>query len=230
MIDALAASWAERRVPMTKPLFDTIAIIGPGLIGSSIMRAARATAPCARSWPPRARPRRGRAWPSLASPTEWWRPTREAVEGADLVIVCVPVGACGAVAKEIGPASQARRDRVRCGLGEGLGGARHGPASAEQRAFRAGPSGRRHRAFRSRCRLCRAVRKPLVHPDAARGHRPAGGGPARRVLASARRQGRDYDARAPRPRARHHQPHAASDRLQHRRHRRRRGAGHRNPR
>ena len=27
----------------------------------------------------------------------------EAVEGADLVIVCVPVGACGAVAKEIGP-------------------------------------------------------------------------------------------------------------------------------
>ena len=27
---------------MTKPLFDTLAIIGPGLIGSSIMRAARA--------------------------------------------------------------------------------------------------------------------------------------------------------------------------------------------
>ena len=27
----------------------------------------------------------------------------EAVEGADLVIVCVPVGVCGAVAKEIGP-------------------------------------------------------------------------------------------------------------------------------
>ena len=27
---------------MSKPLFDTIAIIGPGLIGSSIMRAARA--------------------------------------------------------------------------------------------------------------------------------------------------------------------------------------------
>ena len=26
-----------------------------------------------------------------------------AVEGADLVIVCIPVGACGAVAKEIGP-------------------------------------------------------------------------------------------------------------------------------
>ena len=27
----------------------------------------------------------------------------EAVEGADLVIVCIPVGACGAVAQEIGP-------------------------------------------------------------------------------------------------------------------------------
>ena len=44
VLEALAAfmgaqSSARR---MTKPLFDTLAIIGPGLIGSSIMRAARA--------------------------------------------------------------------------------------------------------------------------------------------------------------------------------------------
>ncbi len=39
-IDALSEFMG--RSAMTKPLFDTLAIIGPGLIGSSIMRAARA--------------------------------------------------------------------------------------------------------------------------------------------------------------------------------------------
>ena len=41
--------------------------------------------------------------------------------GADLVILCVPVGACGEVAQEIAPASEAGRDRLRCRLGQGLG-------------------------------------------------------------------------------------------------------------
>ena len=45
----------------------------------------------------------------------------EAVRGADLVILCVPVGACGAVAEEIGAAPAAGRDRDRCRLGEGRG-------------------------------------------------------------------------------------------------------------
>ena len=44
-----------------------------------------------------------------------------AVAGADLVIVCVPVGACGAVAAEDRPASDARRDRLRRRLGQRRG-------------------------------------------------------------------------------------------------------------
>ena len=54
---------------------------------------------------------------------------------------------------------------------------------------------------------------------------PDGGRDAARVLGGARRQGRDHDAGSSRPRARDHQPSAASDRLHHRRHRRRTGAG-----
>ena len=88
---------------MSKPLFDTIAIVGPGLIGSSIMRAARAHGAVreivASSRSPETRQRvveLGIADKVVATNTE-------AVEGADLVIVCVPVGVCGAVAEEIAP-------------------------------------------------------------------------------------------------------------------------------
>ena len=56
----------------------------------------------------------------------------EAVEGADLVIVCVPVGICGAVAEGDRPASQGRRHGFGCGLGKGLDRSRHGPASARR--------------------------------------------------------------------------------------------------
>ena len=94
-------------------------------------------------------------------------------------------------------------------------------ASSEGRPFRAGASRRRHGIFRARRRLRRALRQPLVHPDAAAGDRPASGREAARFLAAAGRQCRDDGRRAPRPGARHHQPRAASHRLQHRRHRRR---------
>ena len=106
----------------------------------------------------------------------------EAVKDADLVILCIPVGACGPVAQEIAPSPQAGRDRLRRRLGQGRGGAGHGAASAGQRAFRAGASGRRHRAFRSRFRLRRTVHQPLVHPDAARRHRSGRGRKTARVL------------------------------------------------
>ena len=89
------------------------------------------------------------------------------------------------------PASEARRDRLRRRLGQGLGHARHGPAPAGGRAFRPGASGRRHRAFRPRLGLRRIVRQPLVHPDAAAECGPGRGRAAHRVLAQARRQCRD---------------------------------------
>ena len=52
------------------------------------------------------------------------RPTpraAEAVKGADLVILCAPVGAYGAIAAEIGPHLEARRDPDRRRLGQGRG-------------------------------------------------------------------------------------------------------------
>jgi cyclohexadieny/prephenate dehydrogenase len=88
---------------MTEPLFDTIAIVGLGLIGSSIARAARARG-AVRSIVATARSQETRKRVvELGIADKVVETNEEAVEGADLVIVCVPVGVCGAVAKEIGP-------------------------------------------------------------------------------------------------------------------------------
>src|SRR5919108_2147585 len=86
-----------------KPLFNRLALIGVGLIGSSIARAARAQgvvrsiAATAKS----AATRRRVAELGLADQVV--ETNAAAIEGADLVIVCVPVGACAAIAAEIGP-------------------------------------------------------------------------------------------------------------------------------
>ena len=90
---------------MTKsaPLFNRLALIGVGLIGSSIARAARAQGAVreivasARS----AATRRRVAELGLADQVV--ETNAAAVAGADLVIVCAPVGVCGEIAKEIAP-------------------------------------------------------------------------------------------------------------------------------
>jgi cyclohexadieny/prephenate dehydrogenase len=88
---------------MSEPLFDTLAIIGPGLIGSSIMRAAReqgavrTIVTCSRS------PETRQRVTELGIADKVVETNAQAVEGADLVIVCVPVGVCGTVAEEIAP-------------------------------------------------------------------------------------------------------------------------------
>ncbi|MBN8957360.1 MAG: prephenate/arogenate dehydrogenase family protein [Rhizobiales bacterium] len=85
------------------PIFKRLALIGTGLIGGSIARAARAQSAAgsivatARSAATRQRVR------ELGFADEVAETNVDAVKGADLVIVCVPVGACGAVAEEIGP-------------------------------------------------------------------------------------------------------------------------------
>jgi cyclohexadieny/prephenate dehydrogenase len=84
------------------PIFDRLALIGVGLIGSSIARAARAQG-AARSIVASARSaatRRRVAELGLADQVV--ESSGAAVDGADLVIVSVPVGACGAVAAQIG--------------------------------------------------------------------------------------------------------------------------------
>ena len=86
-----------------KPLFNRLALIGTGLIGGSIARAARAQA-AVRSIAATARSAATRKRVAeLGFADQVMETNAAAVEGADLVIVCVPVGVCGAVAKEIGP-------------------------------------------------------------------------------------------------------------------------------
>src|SRR5262245_1816265 len=85
------------------PLFNRLALIGVGLIGSSIARAARATGAAktivatARSPATRARVA------ELKLADQVVETNAQAVAGADLVIMCIPVGACGDAAREIGP-------------------------------------------------------------------------------------------------------------------------------
>jgi cyclohexadieny/prephenate dehydrogenase len=84
--------------------FERVAIIGLGLIGGSIGLAVRAylpgTATAGYDSDPAVRARAEER--RLAD--EIWDTPAEAVKGADLVILCVPVGAMGEVAREIAPA------------------------------------------------------------------------------------------------------------------------------
>jgi cyclohexadieny/prephenate dehydrogenase len=88
---------------MRKPLFERVALIGIGLIGSSISHAlrrgglARRIVGCARSEATRATALRlGLVEAAFADPAE-------AVAGADLVVLCVPVGAYAQISREIAP-------------------------------------------------------------------------------------------------------------------------------
>jgi cyclohexadieny/prephenate dehydrogenase len=85
------------------PLFQRVALIGFGLIGGSIARGARAQGlageivATARSAKTRARVL------ELGIADRVVDSNAEAVKDADLVILCIPVGACGDVAQEIAP-------------------------------------------------------------------------------------------------------------------------------
>lgn len=86
-----------------EPLFARVALIGFGLIGGSIARAARLQGlageivTTARSAATRARVL------ELGIVDRVVETNAEAVKDADLVILCIPVGTCGPVAQEIGP-------------------------------------------------------------------------------------------------------------------------------
>ncbi len=89
--------------PRATPLFGRVALIGLGLIGSSIARAARhlhlagTIVAIDRSEETLARVR------ELGLADEVTADAAAGVRGADLVILCVPVGACGAVAEAMRP-------------------------------------------------------------------------------------------------------------------------------
>ncbi len=94
----------------TAPLFERVALIGFGLIGGSIARAAREQGlaneivATARSAKTRARIQ------ELGLVDRVVDSNAEAAKGADLVILCIPVGACGTVAQEI--AADLRPDAI----------------------------------------------------------------------------------------------------------------------
>ena len=86
---------------MSGPMFEKIALIGIGLIGSSISHAVRrgnlatSIVGSARTAETVATAKR------LGLIDEGYASAREAATGADLVILCVPVGLCGPIAQEI---------------------------------------------------------------------------------------------------------------------------------
>ena len=86
----------------TKPLFDRLALIGVGLIGSSIARAAR-TQGAVRTIVATARTSQTRERVAeLGFADQVAETNAAAAEGADLVILSIPVGQSGMVAEEIG--------------------------------------------------------------------------------------------------------------------------------
>jgi len=90
---------------VSKPatLFNRLALIGVGLIGSSIARAAKAQGAAGSIVATARSPQTRRRIAELGLADQVVETNSAAVEGADLVIVSIPVGACGAVAKQIGP-------------------------------------------------------------------------------------------------------------------------------
>jgi cyclohexadieny/prephenate dehydrogenase len=89
---------------VTQPLYPVLTVIGCGLIGSSILRAAKAQGlagrliVCDRDPAVRARAK------ELGLADEVLEDSREGAAEADLVVISAPVGAIGAVAREIAPA------------------------------------------------------------------------------------------------------------------------------
>jgi cyclohexadieny/prephenate dehydrogenase len=85
------------------PLFKKVALIGFGLIGGSIARAAKAQGLAGEIVTTARSPKTRERVKELGIVDHVFETNAEAVKDADLVILCIPVGACGAVAQEIGP-------------------------------------------------------------------------------------------------------------------------------
>ena len=89
---------------MPEPLVDTLALIGIGLIGSSIARVAKREGLARHIVVQTRRPETLARAEELGLGDRYTTDPAEAVRDADLVIACVPVGASEQVARAIGPA------------------------------------------------------------------------------------------------------------------------------
>jgi cyclohexadieny/prephenate dehydrogenase len=90
-------------VAQPTPLFNRLALIGVGLIGSSIARAARAQGAVREIVATARTAATRRRVAELGLADQVVESSGAAAMGADLVIVCAPVGVCGEIAKEIAP-------------------------------------------------------------------------------------------------------------------------------
>jgi cyclohexadieny/prephenate dehydrogenase len=90
-------------VAQPTPLFNRLALIGVGLIGSSIARAARAQGAVREIVATARTAATRRRVAELGLADQVVESNGAAAAGADLVIVCAPVGVCGEIAKEIAP-------------------------------------------------------------------------------------------------------------------------------
>ncbi len=86
-----------------EPLFKKLCLVGLGLIGSSIARAARATSAVGQIAALDASPQVLARVRELAIADDASGDVASALNGADLVILCTPVGAIGEVARQIAP-------------------------------------------------------------------------------------------------------------------------------
>jgi cyclohexadieny/prephenate dehydrogenase len=86
-----------------RPQFNKLALIGFGLIGGSIARAARAQGLAGEIVATELSAQTRARVTELGIVDAVVETNAEAAKDADLVILCIPVGACGAVAQEIGP-------------------------------------------------------------------------------------------------------------------------------
>lgn len=88
---------------LSEPLFESITIIGVGLIGSSLARVIRRKALAREIVAYDSSPKVRRRLGEIAVADRVAEKPAEAVAGADLVILCAPVGAMGEIAEAIGP-------------------------------------------------------------------------------------------------------------------------------
>ena len=88
---------------LSEPIFQRITIIGLGLIGSSIARAARRMNAAGEIIAADASPAVRARVAEIGMADRVEAELSDAVKGADFVVLCVPVGATGAVAEAIGP-------------------------------------------------------------------------------------------------------------------------------
>jgi cyclohexadieny/prephenate dehydrogenase len=89
--------------PLPAPLFERIALIGMGLIGSSLARVCQRKGLAREIVAADASPQVRAEAADLGLATEVAVESASAVQDADLVVLCVPVGAMGTVAQEIAP-------------------------------------------------------------------------------------------------------------------------------